>query len=240
MINTNYVKSILAFYLNVRLTRWGIPTDERLQLPTDAKKLDKIKLICKLYYNLNNHAQDKKFLLAYCDKLEAIEKTERETHHSRFAPSISDYPFMSCTIRAIRSHIMNAVSPEKEINPVQAYLNSGEFLNVIKYEDYHYTGSKFQQINTISEFTEACKKDANLFGLLDRIYLLNTQVKYPKIFASETHISQKAVEVIEKPTSSNKQRSNHVPTLFAAVANAKAAAKKEKEQATVVAAAGMK
>lgn len=220
MININTVKAILAFYLEARFKKWGIPTDEKLHLPTNEEDLGKIKLVCKLYYNLYHHHQDKAFLLGFCDKLEAIENKERDRHHSRYAPSLFDFPFMACVVRALRSHILNAASPHKKISEVQSYLN-GEFLAVIKYEDYHYTDSKFQQITSMKDFIESYKQDTASFNLLDRVYLLNYKARHAD--RSESFAAKTAMGVIQDPASSNKERNTSMSTLFAEKAESKKA-----------------
>ncbi len=220
MININIVKAILAFYLKIKLTRWGIPTDDKLYLPTDETQLAKIKLACKLYYNLHHHQGEKAFLLRFCDELEAIEKKEKESHHSQYAPALFDYPVMSCVIRALRSHILIAASPHKEMSEVQSYLE-GEFLDVVKYEDKHYNGSKFQEIKSIKDFVEAYKQDTASFGLLDRVYLMSYKARHPGRVESYSAIV--AMSVIQNPASNNKERNTSISTLFTEKAERKKA-----------------
>jgi len=234
MININTIKALLSFYLEVRFNRWSLPTDGNLVLPTDENKLHKIRLVSKLYYNLHRHSEDKDFLLKFCDELKTLEEKELASHS--IGSKIFDYPLLALTIRALRSHILDASSPHKklegEAGELQNYVN-GEFLTVLKYEDKHYTGGKYQQIKKIADFIAAYKENASSYSLLDRVYALQYKARHQDRKESALAVVALGVLAPSKVDTTNKERNINISSLF----NEKASRKAERAARPVLKAA---
>lgn len=120
MVKPNAIKAILTFYLQNKIKEWGMTDDEHLTLPADKKTSDKISFLCALNHRIHLIKDDRNELLKLCDILADQEKIEQENHRSSrvlgLASYVTDYPFMACSLRAIRSYIMDDLAGQQYAN----------------------------------------------------------------------------------------------------------------------------